>query len=109
MVEVVVTRKFQATIPKKIREALGINVGDRLLVKVVGSKIVMEPIKGSDALKRLSTIADRFILSDFQYLGVIDVNYCSSSTSITSLRSGTTSSFNVLKCLSHVTNVRFLL
>lgn len=61
MVEVVITRKFQVTIPKEVREALGISVGDRLLVRVVDGKIVMEPIRGSDALKRLSTIADRFL------------------------------------------------
>ncbi|RLF22234.1 MAG: AbrB/MazE/SpoVT family DNA-binding domain-containing protein [Thermoprotei archaeon] len=61
MVEVVVTRKFQVTIPKEVREALGISVGDRLIVKVVDGKIVMEPIRGSDALRRLSTIADRFL------------------------------------------------
>jgi len=59
--EVVVTRKFQVTIPKEVREALGIRVGDRLLVKVVDGKIVMEPIRGSDALRRLSSIADRFL------------------------------------------------
>ena len=61
MVEVIVTRKFQVTIPKEIREALGISVGDRLLVKVVDGKIVMEPIRGHDALNKLSTIADRFL------------------------------------------------
>lgn len=61
MVEVVVTRKFQVTIPKEVREALGISVGDRLLVRVVDGKIVMEPIRGSEALKRLSTIADRYL------------------------------------------------
>jgi len=59
--EVVVTRKFQVTIPKEVREALGINVGDRLLVRVIDDKIVMEPIRGSDALKGLSTIADRLL------------------------------------------------
>ena len=61
MVEVVVTRKFQVTIPKEIREALEINVGDRLIVKIADGKIVLEPIRPSDALKRLSTIADRFL------------------------------------------------
>ncbi len=61
MVEVVVTRKFQVTIPKEVREALGIRVGDRLLVKVVNGKIVLEPIRGSSALERLSSIADRFL------------------------------------------------
>lgn len=34
---------------------------DRLIVRVVDGKIVMEPIRGSDALKRLSTIADRIL------------------------------------------------
>ena len=61
MVEVVVTRKFQVTIPKEIREALEINVGDRLIVKIADGKMVLEPIRPSDALKRLSTIADRFL------------------------------------------------
>ena len=59
--EVVFIRKFQVTIPKDVREALGINVGDRLLVRVIDDRIVMEPIRGSDALKRLSTIADRLL------------------------------------------------
>jgi len=61
MVEVVVTRKFQVTIPKEVREILEIEVGDRLLVKVVEGKIVMEPIKGFNALERLSSIADRLL------------------------------------------------
>ncbi len=57
--EVVVTRKFQVTIPKKIRERLKINIGDRLLIRIVNNKIVIEPINGRYALKRLSSIADR--------------------------------------------------
>ncbi len=61
MVEVVVTRKYQVTIPKEVREALGISIGDRLIVRVVDGKIVLEPIRGSDALKKLSTIADRIL------------------------------------------------
>ena len=59
--EVIATSKFRVTIPKKVREALGIRVCDRLLVKVVEGKIVLEPIRSSDALKRLSTIADRIL------------------------------------------------
>ncbi len=57
----VVTRKFQVTIPKEVREALGIRVGDRLLVKVVEGKIVMEPIKAAEALEKLASIADRIL------------------------------------------------
>lgn len=60
MVVVVVTRKYQVTIPKEIREALDIYIGDRLIVKVVDGKIVMEPIKGWKALEKLSSIADRY-------------------------------------------------
>ena len=59
--EVIVTSKFRVTIPKEVREALGIKVGDRLLVKVVEGKTVLEPIRSSGALKRLSTIADRIL------------------------------------------------
>ncbi|HDD64189.1 MAG TPA: AbrB/MazE/SpoVT family DNA-binding domain-containing protein [Thermoprotei archaeon] len=58
---VTVTRKFQITIPKRVREKLRINVGDKLLVKVVDDKIVMVPIRGAVALKKLSTIADRLL------------------------------------------------
>jgi AbrB family looped-hinge helix DNA binding protein len=61
MPETIVTRKYQVTIPKEVREALGIKVGDRLIVKVENGKIVMEPVRASDALKRLSTIADRYL------------------------------------------------
>lgn len=60
MIEVVVTRKYQVTIPKEIREMLGIRIGDRLLVRVVDGKIILEPIKGSKALEKLASIADKF-------------------------------------------------
>jgi len=59
--EVVVTRKYQVTIPKKVREKIGVKIGDRLLVRVVGESIVLTPIRGSDALARLSSIADRLL------------------------------------------------
>ena len=55
------TRKYQVTIPKKIREKLGIKIGDRLLVKIEDDKIILEPIKPKDALMGLSTIADRLL------------------------------------------------
>lgn len=60
MEEVVVTRKFQVTVPKEARETVGIKIGDRLLVEVVDDKIVLRPIKGFDALARLSNISGRF-------------------------------------------------
>lgn len=40
-----VTRKFQMTIPKRVREALGIRVGDRLEVDVEGDRIVVRPLR----------------------------------------------------------------
>jgi AbrB family looped-hinge helix DNA binding protein len=43
MASVTVTRHSQVTIPKKIREAVGITEGDRVKMKVVeGNKIVIE-------------------------------------------------------------------
>ncbi|MGC8578175.1 MAG: AbrB/MazE/SpoVT family DNA-binding domain-containing protein [Thermoproteota archaeon] len=40
-----VTRKYQITIPKNVRKALGINIGDTLKIKIEGNKIILEPIK----------------------------------------------------------------
>jgi len=40
-----VTRKFQITIPKRVREALGIRVGDRLEVNIERGRIVVRPLK----------------------------------------------------------------
>jgi len=39
-----VTRKFQVTIPKKVREKLRLRVGDKLSVQVEGDKIVFRPL-----------------------------------------------------------------
>lgn len=61
MQEVTVTRKFQVTIPRAVRDKLGIKVGDRLLVKVVGDSIVMEPVKPEKAVEKLKGIAPRFL------------------------------------------------
>ena len=61
MEEVIVTRKYQITIPKGIREKLGIKIGDRLLVEVDGDRIVIKPINYRKALEGLATIADRIL------------------------------------------------
>ncbi|MEX0569294.1 MAG: AbrB/MazE/SpoVT family DNA-binding domain-containing protein [Candidatus Njordarchaeota archaeon] len=61
MQEVIVTRKYQITIPKSIREKLGIRIGDKLLVEVDGTKIVIRPINYREALEDLATIADRIL------------------------------------------------
>jgi len=61
LTEIVVTRGYKITIPKVVREALGIRVGDKLVVRVVDGRIVLEPISRYRALERLSTIADRLL------------------------------------------------
>jgi len=50
MIETVVTRKFQITIPKVIREKLKIKVGDRLLISIQDDKIILKPIREREAL-----------------------------------------------------------
>ncbi len=39
-----VTRKYQVTLPKEVRERLGIRIGDSLRVKVEDGKVVLEPV-----------------------------------------------------------------
>jgi len=59
--EVVVTKRYQVTIPKEVREALGIRAGDKLVVRVVNGRILLEPAGRRRALERLSTISDRLL------------------------------------------------
>ncbi|HDD69422.1 MAG TPA: AbrB/MazE/SpoVT family DNA-binding domain-containing protein [Candidatus Korarchaeota archaeon] len=42
---VTVTRNAQITIPKKIREALGIKEGDRVIMRIEGDKIIVEKVR----------------------------------------------------------------
>jgi AbrB family looped-hinge helix DNA binding protein len=55
--EVKVTRKYQVTIPEKVRSQLGIKIGDKLLVKSENKRVIMESTKHiinpSDALWNL--------------------------------------------------------
>jgi AbrB family looped-hinge helix DNA binding protein len=41
--EVKVTRKYQVTIPERVRSSLGIKVGDKLIVRAENEKVVLEP------------------------------------------------------------------
>ncbi|QOJ79002.1 AbrB/MazE/SpoVT family DNA-binding domain-containing protein [Infirmifilum lucidum] len=45
MKKVRVTRKYQVTIPKEVRELVGVRVGDELKVTVEGNRIVLESLK----------------------------------------------------------------
>lgn len=38
-----VTRKYQVTIPESIRSKLGVKIGDKLIVRLEGRRIIMEP------------------------------------------------------------------
>jgi len=49
MSSVTVTRHSQVTIPKEIREAVGITVGDKVKMKVVeGNRIMIEKASGEE-------------------------------------------------------------
>ncbi len=39
-----VTRKYQVTLPKEVREKLGIRIGDSLRVRVDDGRIILEPV-----------------------------------------------------------------
>ena len=56
-----VTRKYQITIPKEIRDKLNISIGDLLRIKVVKNYIVIEPIKPSirDPIAHLSNLSKK--------------------------------------------------
>jgi AbrB family looped-hinge helix DNA binding protein len=79
MASVTVTRHSQVTIPKEIREAVGITEGDRVKMKVVeGNKIMIE--KANEDIWKDCT---DFLPEDFEKL-------------LTSLRSDSTSRFKRL-------------
>ena len=83
MASVIVTRHSQVTIPKEIREAVGITEGDRVNMKVVeGNKIVIEKA-GEDAWKDCTD----FLPEDFEKL-------------LTSLRSDSRNRFKRLGLIS---------
>jgi len=56
-----VTRKYQITIPKKIREKLNIHVGDSLKMRVEGEKIIVEPVitRVKDPVKDMLSLIDK--------------------------------------------------
>jgi len=43
----VLTRKWQTTIPKDIRNLLGLNPNDKILYLIEGKKVVLKPLKGN--------------------------------------------------------------
>jgi AbrB family looped-hinge helix DNA binding protein len=43
MANVIITRNFQVTIPKEIRQKLKLRMGDRVQMHVEGQRIIIEP------------------------------------------------------------------
>ncbi|MCG3109155.1 hypothetical protein L3N51_01445 [Metallosphaera sp. J1] len=54
MIEVKVTRNYQITIPQEIRTKLDINVGDKLILRIEGDRIVVEKKRGNIASLNVS-------------------------------------------------------
>ncbi len=56
-----VTRKYQVTIPRDVREKLGIRVGDRILVEIEGNKIVLRPlvVRKKDPIEEMLNLLDK--------------------------------------------------
>ncbi len=50
-----ITRKYQITIPKEIREKLKLRIGDKLIIKIEGDHIVIKPLieKRQDPIEEL--------------------------------------------------------
>jgi len=63
------------TIPREVRELLGIRVGDMLKVRVEDGKIVLEPLKTalSDPVEYLSSL--RLELSDIDAVKLVEESW----------------------------------
>jgi len=61
MYTVTVSKKYQVTIPREIREKVGLRVGDKVLVRVEGRKIIIEPITSveGDPVKRMLSLVKK--------------------------------------------------
>jgi len=57
--EITVTRKYQITIPKKTRTKLGIEIGDKLLIREEEKRIIIEvPEKTLDPSEYLWSLSE---------------------------------------------------
>ena len=57
--EITVTRKYQITIPKKTRSKLGIEIGDKLLIREEEKRIIIEvPEKTLDPSEYLWSLSE---------------------------------------------------
>jgi AbrB family looped-hinge helix DNA binding protein len=65
MLQSVITRKGQTTIPKEIREFLRLKPNDKLFYIVEDSKVILKPIHG-DILQLRGSVPSRERLADFE-------------------------------------------
>ena len=58
---VTVSKKYQVVIPKDIREKVGIKAGDKMIIRIEGKRIVIEPIirEKGDPVKRMLSLVDK--------------------------------------------------
>jgi len=58
---VTVSKKYQVVIPKDIREKMGIKAGDKVIIRIEGKRIVIEPIirEKGDPVKRMLSLVDK--------------------------------------------------
>ncbi|MBD3204133.1 AbrB/MazE/SpoVT family DNA-binding domain-containing protein [Candidatus Woesearchaeota archaeon] len=60
MTAIVVTRNYQITIPKDIREQLNIRIGDRMITRKENDKIIVEKVKDSPVDKAFGIWKNKF-------------------------------------------------
>jgi len=61
-----ITRKYQITIPKEIREKLKLRIGDKLIIKIENDHIVLKPLidKKHDPIEELLNLVKKPIKID---------------------------------------------
>ncbi len=61
-----ITRKYQITIPKEIREKLKLRIGDKLVIKIEGDHIVLKPLidKRHDPIEELLNLVKKPVRID---------------------------------------------
>lgn len=58
--------KGQIIIPKRIREALGLRPGARIIVELEGNKVILRPVRGDIAQRLFGRYSNLNLLNDLQ-------------------------------------------
>ncbi len=63
---VTVSKKYQVVIPKDIREKLGIRAGDKVIIRMEGKRVVIEPVikDKSNPVKHMLSLVNKSINID---------------------------------------------